>query len=257
MENMLVENDLRLATDTVVLLTACIDPGTTIAVRRKDPATRLNDYKVALKRWLTLPGVQSIVFCENSGYDLAEIESVYKDYSGHNKSLELLSFRGQDFPSFLGKGYGEMGIIRYALDHSRIISSMHSIMKVTGRFFIPNAGKILNIVGQRKGVDIFCDLRNNLLSSDSRVFCATVEFIRKYLLPYQDLINDSAGMVFEDVLARAAHRAMADGRKWEMMPCAHHMIGISGTNNESVPGSRLNLLKRELFRRMKSIVLNR
>ncbi len=251
-------NHFQRKCNLVVLLTSCIDPGNTIAVARRDPNARLDDYKGALKNWLAIPGSEPIVFCDNSGYDLTEIEEVCKHHNHHDKRWEIMSFHGQDFPGRFGKGYGEMRIVSHAVAHSKTIKTSSLILKVSGRLFVSNARRLLSKLSQAdRSIDVFCDLRKNLTTSDSRVFCASISFIRDHLLPLQEILNDSNGVTFEDVLAKAAHDAMFSGKKWSMLPLAHHMVGIAGTNGKAIPSSRLTLMKREVFRRIKSAVLCR
>ena len=237
----------------IILLTACIDPGKILFTKRNDPLTRLEDYKKALEQWLSKSIATSIVFCENSGYDLSCLRKV----PSHNKKVEFLSFDGQGFSSHLGKGYGEMRIVSYALSNSELIASNNRIIKVTGRYYIRNINRIIKGITQRKHVDIFCDLRQNLRSADSRVFGATKSFMEKYLIILQDEINDSQGMHFEIVLSKATLRAIADGLTWELLPYAHMMRGIAGTSDMELPGSFGNYFKREFFLKLKSFVMKR
>ena len=249
--NITAENNI------VLLLTACIDPRNVVAVARRDITIRLEDYKLALKHWLKDRNIKKIVFCENSGHDLKELQNIYHNENQFNTQVEFLLFEGQNFPSHLGKGYGEMGIISFAVQNSQLISRAVYVLKVTGRLYIPNIGQLLKHIDCSQSIDIYCDLRKNLTSADSRLFCASVNFLQHYLIPMQELINDSEGVYFENILSRAVHLAMSDGLRWAMLPRAHAMRGIAGTSNEPLPFSRLNLMRREIFRRIKAAILAR
>lgn len=241
----------------VVLLTACIHPGAVIALERRDPAIRLEDYRRALEKWVRVRGVDGIVFCENSGADISGLEAIVRAAPEQGPTVEFLSFNGQDFDPSLGKGYGEMRIIRHAVEHSELIARSKLIIKVTGRLFVPNIESIAKSATRIEGIDLLCDLRQNLTSADSRVFCATRTFLQNYLLAYADIVNDSQGVCFENALARAAHRAMADGRRCALPPRAHRMEGIVGTNNQRIPTGFIDQARRELFRLIKAFVLKR
>ena len=210
----------------VVLLTACINPGETCLVERKNPAQRLADYKKALLFWLKCQSLQNIVFCENSGADLAELRELVRTNNTYGKTIEFLSFYGQPPLPSLGKGYGEMRIISYALEHSTAVRDADFVLKVTGRLIINNVQKIIDGASRITDVHVLCDLSHSLSFADSRVFLATPSFLSGYLVPFLDLINDSAGIYFEHVLARAAHRAMADGLSWTIFPCARDFYGM-------------------------------
>ena len=241
----------------VMLLTACIDPGNIYSVARRDPATRLKDYMQSLKYLLKLPGIPDIVFCENSGFDLSDIHELARLNNPYHKNLEILSFYGQpDRPEY-GKGYGEMRIIGYALDHSDAIRKSDVVMKVTGRFIVANAEAIAKKISKTNGIDVFCDLRQNLSASDSRLFCATPHFLREYFMPFLSLMNESNGIWFEHILARAVHRAMADGLRWSMLPYAYDIRGIEGSVGTPFPSSRRKYISRNIFRILKSMVLSR
>jgi hypothetical protein len=243
--------------DFVLLLTACVQPGSIPSLSRRDPEERLKDYQFSLKHWLSLPRFRNIVFCDNSGSDLAGIHETIRTTNPLHKQVEVLSFFGQPERPEFGKGYGEMRIIGHALAHSRFIKETNRVMKVTGRYIVRNAEAIAEAVCKTDGVDVFCDLRRNLSTADSRFFCATPDFLMNYFMPLRGIMNESAGICFEDVLARAVHRAMADGRRWSMLPYAHDLRGIAATANIKVPSSRWNFFLRDLFRAFKTGVLSR
>lgn len=248
-------NSNRDGRNVIVMLTACIDPGATPAVQRRDCSLRLADYKAALRLWRNDPAVQKIVFCENSGYDLSQLADL-GGFPGNDFPIEFLSFYGNKRPE-LGKGYGEMEILEYALTNSRYIQSGGWVLKVTGRLYVRNVGAIIQHLPDSREFDVLCDLRQNLSWSDSRVFLGTPEFMRTYLLPLKARLNDSLGVNFEHVLAQATLRALSDARKWAMIPLAPVIIGTSGTCDVRYPDSIISVLKRELFRRIKASFISR
>jgi hypothetical protein len=241
---------------SVILLTACVNAREVSFLVRRNTQMRMEDYKGSIQLWLADRKIPYIVFCDNSGYDLSEIEKICKEHNIHNKEIELLTFDGQEFSPDLGKGYGEMRIISHALAHSKLISQHPMIMKVTGRFYVKNAAAIIEKIVKKKA-DIFCDLRWNLTHADSRVFCASIPFLQQYLIPLQESLNDSRNITFEHILARAVHQAMAHGRRWEMLPHPADIRGISATANVVIPSSLLYRAKRRLFRLIKASVLAR
>jgi hypothetical protein len=242
---------------SVVLLTACIRPGAVVALSRSDPTVRLEDYRRALAKWIRVREIDGVVFCENTGADLSSLEAMVPRASGSCPEVEFLSFHGQDFDPSFGKGYGEMGIIRHAVDNSDLLARSRIVIKVTGRLFVPNIARLARSAFESEGVDLVCDLRRNMTSADSRVFCATRRFLQDYLLPYSNIVNDSQGVYFENALARAAHRAMADGRLCAFPPRPHRMEGVAGTNNEMIPSGWINHAERALFLWLKALVLRR
>jgi hypothetical protein len=244
-------------TGVVVLLTACVHPGDVVGLARRDPATRLDDYRTALKRWLQVRSIDAIVLCENSGADVSMLRREVEAAPAGSPPVEIIVFEGQTFDPRLGKGFGEMGIIQHALERSAHLAGARIVLKATGRLFVTNAGRIARTIGQADGIDVFCDLRRNLATADSRVFAATPRFLREHLVPLRSMIDDSAGVCFEDALARAVHGAMAQGARYAPLPRAHRLVGIAGTNNQRIPDGFFDHLRREVFGRVKAFVLSR
>jgi hypothetical protein len=102
------------------------------------------------------------------------------------------------------------------------------VLKVTGRLTLRNARRlILSLAGSEE--DVRCDLRRNLTVSDSRIFFASSGFLRDFLVPRIGEVDDAHGVYLEHVLARAVHRALAEGRKWAPLPTKPRIRGQSGT----------------------------
>jgi hypothetical protein len=194
---------------------------------RRDTETRLKDYKKAFRLWLACPDVKSMVVVENSGFDLtafAEMASRVPD-----KTVEFLSFKCPDFDGSLGKGYGEMLCLEHCLQHSKLLAMSPRFLKVTGRYYLTNASAALQFLDARRDAEIICDMFLNLSWADSRAFGGNTEFLRTYLCPMLDQLNDSKGSSFEHVLARAAHQVMANSGKWALPPFPLQIQGTSGS----------------------------
>ncbi len=239
----------------VLLLTATVDPREIVLLKRKDPIIRFHDYKKALYQWLSVPYPRKIVFCENSTWDLKELKQLYNRYNPYNKELEILSFNGNNYTRCLGKGYGDVEIIKYFIENSKLPSSNDLVLKVSGRYIVKNIKSIVNGILIHPEVDIFCDLRHNLTISDSRVFCASIQFLKKYLIPMQDKIDDSTGTFMEHILARAALICIANGGIWRTLPRYPRIEGISGTGNSKYRSSTLFNIKWDTINKIKKIIL--
>jgi hypothetical protein len=196
-------------------------------VVRRDAATRLEDYKSAFRLWIRNPAVSSILFVENSGFDLSEFRKIANEVG--DKQVEFLSFQCPPFDGALGKGYGEMFCLEHCLAHSEILSKSPRFLKVTGRYYLANAATVMQQLGLRKEIDVMCNLEKNLKWADSRAFGGTVDFLRSFFSPMREEINDSKGSAFENVLARACHRLMANNGQWAPLPEALQIHGISGS----------------------------
>jgi len=236
-----------------LLLTATIDPKGVVFLKRNDPLVREQDYINALKKWIEAVNYP-ILFCENSGYKIDKIKNITKSYS--NNETEILQFDGQDFPKELGKGYGELLIIEYAIQNSILIEHSDYVIKITGRYFIKNIEKIIIALLRNRNFYVMVDLKRDLTWADSRVFAFKPSFIRNYLSKFQDLINDSEGFYLEHALARAVLRAISDGYKWMPLPLKPFIIGHAGTLDAPYSASMVHWLLSEVIHYIKNY-LNR
>jgi len=147
---------------TILLMTATITPPKNCPdLARVNPDLRMNDYYESLKYYLEIPSqlMDRIIFAENSDTDLTPLKEVLK-FNSQNKKVEFISFpNGNDFPPEYGKGYGEMLLIDYALDNSKIINEDDIIWKATGRLILSNLPSLIQKTPQN--YDLYCDLHND------------------------------------------------------------------------------------------------
>jgi hypothetical protein len=211
----------------VLLLTATVDPGDTIKVMRRDPAVRLSDYQRALSYWLSAGAARRIVFCENSHYDLRSLEIVAA--AQRESEVEFISFSGNRNGAIKGKGYAEVEMMAHALETSRLLRAADIIVKCTGRLTVRNAPQLFRSIPQ-SDFDVMCLLYRHLSFADSRLFAATQQFFRSYLLPNLPMLDDAAGVYLEHALACAATRAVSERRRWLPFPIYPLIRGISATD---------------------------
>lgn len=243
-----------LRNEITILLTASIDPKSIMFVQRNDPRMRENDYINALKKWVKT-NISSLVFCENSGYNLDRIRYLLNEYK--DIKTEIIQFDGNNFPSEFGKGYGELSIIRYALQNSNIIDESNYVVKVTGRYFIKNINYFVNVLSMNNDLYVMADLKKYLTWADSRVFAFRPSFVFNYLSKFQDMLNDSKGFYLEHALARAILRAISDGHKWVPLPYKPIISGYSGTSNTLYKISKLRWLAGEIIHKTKNYLIKR
>lgn len=175
-----------------LLLTATIAPPPGVPfLTRSDPRVRLDDYLRALHGYILLPDtvVDRIVFADNSGSDLAQLEELVSAASSP-KDVELLSFHGRDYPVEQGRSVGETYLIDDALGRSRILSSLRDdelFWKVTGRLHIRNMARLVESTPR---CDLYIDFRRYRRAwVDTRVFAATPAGFRGAFLPRIDVLR--------------------------------------------------------------------
>jgi len=139
----------------LLVMTATILPAANAGVKRADPRVRLEDYKRALRFWLNYEhhAAERILFLENSGADLAEIEAIAREENPHGKPVEVLSVPGNVIPEGRNYGYTEMQLLDDGLLRSRLRDETTHMVKTTGRLIFPAVGKALDKL-QRRGAPL-------------------------------------------------------------------------------------------------------
>lgn len=219
-------NELGRGLQPIILLTGCINPEDMSFTKLKNSSVRRLHYIEAIEFYLRNTD-SLVVFVENSGVDLSN-EFVN---SPHKERLECLSFFGNNFDRTLGKGYGEMLILRHAFQNSTFIVSGSSICKITGRYKVLNIRRILKSYCKYE-CSVMVNLPRQLKYADSRIFIADRDFYTNFLLKMVDRINDSKGAYFEHVLNRAVLMSVIE-KKHSYLPFKYcpRLKGKSGTDN--------------------------
>ena len=133
--------------DYVVVMTACIDPGNKHPeLHRRDPAIRKQDYQEALHFWITHPDsrLRKIVFVENTGYPLQELEEDAGAVNSQGKEIEFISLQCNDCPPGISYGYPELAMLDLAVSQSKLIQRSRYFIKTTGRLSFPALPSLLN-----------------------------------------------------------------------------------------------------------------
>ncbi len=238
----------------VLLLSATINVRDVDLVQHADPQKRAREYRDAL-RWLAQVSVPNrVVFCENSGYDLLSFAA---EWAGKPLPVEFLQFSGPRFDPRVGKGRGELGIIRHALENSAALSDADLVVKITGRYKVRNIRRVLQSVASSSAPMVFADFRRWLSFADSRVFAFHPSFAPRYLYRFESQLDDSAGFYFEHALARAIHLALADGAAWAQWPIEPDIEGFSATDGFHYDRSPPRRLARNALRRVMRYGLRR
>lgn len=221
-----MEENRRVQRRPLILLTGCINPEGMTFTKLQNPEKRRLQYVDAIKFYLDNTD-NVIVFVENSGVDLSE---EFKGWA-HKGRLEIITFLGNNFDRRLGKGYGEMMILKHAFENSAFIKESASVFKITGRYKLLNINAILKSY-QEHTCNIMVDLPRQLKYSDSRVFIADKIFFTKFLFQTAHMIDDSAGYYFEHALNRAVLLSVVE-EKYNYLPFKYHprLKGESGTDS--------------------------
>jgi hypothetical protein len=222
--------------NSALVITSSVYVGTRHTVLR-DTAERERQYLDALSFFIRETPLERIIICDNSGYTYPEWTTELA--TAHHKQLELLSFTGDKVTmEKQGKGYGEGEIMAYVLSHSRLLTTVESFLKVTGRLKLMNTEEILGPADDRQNYFMPISLiRPRWLVPaaarpcvEVRVYYVTKEFFRNVLLDAYRQVSDDKTYFLE----HAYHDAMAASlTKPRCFPAAPEITGVSGSNGWS------------------------
>lgn len=219
--------------DICVLLTSAIEVKNKHLVKRHDTATRLEDYKRALRSWLTKQThVQHIVFVDNSGYPLDTLKHIAETENVHGKHVEFLSFH-YDTTGDSDISLGEIAILDYALTHSQTLANTSYFIKCTGRVFVENIDSLVQDLPET--FHAVARFSENLSYIDSVIMIFETRMYREDMLSLiaQTMKQPNGKTDFERAYAKVLHELLAKDYQW--FPFSHEPIfsGMSGTKNQS------------------------
>lgn len=219
--------DMKFIKNNIVLLVPCtVDAAGVANTQRSNIDDRIADIEISINNWIKLDIFSKILIVENSGYNGCIFKKIQEKYKNHVE-IEILIYDGQDFDRKLGKGYGWYHSIKTGIENSYLGKSGNIFTIVPGRYFIPNAKKILTKLSS----SMMCNINNNLTFAFSPISVYPRDFIVNYWLPECKKSDESIGMPMEKYQARAVLRAIADGYEWELPAEDPVLYAISGTSN--------------------------
>ncbi|MFN0047756.1 MAG: hypothetical protein ACKVOU_01385 [Cytophagales bacterium] len=233
----------------VILLTATVDPNGMIYTKLNNPHVREQQYIKAILRWEKISKIVPIVFIENSGYEVNLFRSKLKN--SENPNFYFVGFNGNDYDRNLGKGYGELLCIEHGLKMCKLISPNSIVIKATGRYFVRNILSYVDYVNSNLQFDLFIDFNKNLTYSDSRIFAFKHDFFHNFLFKYINVICDKSGIIFENVLSKAALEYILENKKICILNDHPRISGKSGTFNENYHDSLISWLPRDIRQKIK------
>lgn len=141
--------EINILNDKVcIILTCTVIVGDNIrAITQTDKDERKNTYVTSIKKWLENTQFKIIVV-DNSGYSFPELDDYLIPYKNR---FEILYYTEDKLPepqkevlmNDPSKGTHEIYAINYAYDNSNLIKDCEFIIKITGRYYIPNFIKYL------------------------------------------------------------------------------------------------------------------
>ncbi|MCL2416961.1 MAG: alpha-1,2-fucosyltransferase [Bacteroidales bacterium] len=238
---------MRKKSKNTLLITGAIDISNFSVpfVKITDLKERLQQYLESLEHAINhYFEVDHIVFCENTNYkhDYSELQEKAKK---RGKELEILTFQGNyEMIEKKGKGYGEGEIIKYALNHSAILSQSDCFYKLTGRVAVANMDRIMR---STKSVNafIFSPFHERNFDKYTRTlfYKVSTSFYKQKLLNAYLAVDDSQDMYLEHVFFDKLKDTPI--KSFRIYP---KLIGISASDGKtSYALSRKELFRSRLF----------
>lgn len=237
----------------IILLTACVNPDGMAFTALQDANLRAIEYKTALK-WYLKNTNYPIVVCENTLYDYS---NDFKEYILCGR-MEYLTFEGNNYDRSLGKGYGEVLILKYALETSKFVTKDSIIIKITGRTIVTNILKIVKRCSIMNNIYADIYMENGRMAAHSRFFVSPYAFLKKYFIPRISELNDSRYYYFEHLLYNASKDWEIDNKGMLEEPQSIIIYsGTSGSSGELLKLSQYKIAKAYIMKKLRSIGIYR
>ncbi len=237
------ENQLsHSASGYLLTMTATIIPAANAGVKRSDPRVRLEDYKQALRFWLSYEHVSAakILFLENSGADLSELESVAATENPFGKPVEFLSIPGNQIPEGRNYGYTEMQLLDEGLAQSRLRRETTHLVKVTGRLTFPALGRAIDMIEGRNGgsPELMVECRKlgfprKGFDAFTQLFVCSHRFYDDVLRGSREEMNATDIRLLEHLLLRKVISFKGMAGYYLRFPCNVEPVGYSGFKSRS------------------------
>lgn len=236
---------------TALLITACVAPNANQPYHQQFNAEeRRNEYAKAFEFYASLGCFDTILFCENSDYDLSFVREIADGKPG---KFLFHSYASTVEPE-RGKGRMEMELIDRAMEIlSPHLADGEPVWKVTGRLIVPNMADL--VATQPAGFDLYADFRSVPLvkfGGNNWVDMRSFAFSKAGHARFLQEKWPASWMVVEKWLFAEA-RPSVDGKtvvpRLRRQPLLQGVSGGTGANYDSLP-YKLKTLARQIGRRV-------
>lgn len=185
---------------SLLIITSTVNVNSCLTVL-VDPEIRLQQYISSILFYIQVKNLDSIIICDNSGFDYSKTNSLIALAKKYSKKIEFLSFSSDHKNTMrYGKGYGEGEIMEFIVSNSVLYKNKgKSFFKVTGRIIIPNIEKVIRCTPSRKNCfqrTVFNSLKTEDKIDTRFYYIKKVEF-EKYLIRSYKNVNDNEGYYLE------------------------------------------------------------
>lgn len=244
-----------------LLATACVTPQPHPGLLRVDPATRMQDYSIALGALVTLADARlgPLVVFENSGVDPEAFIKRIMDSLGARpmlRSIEVVSYVAPPRPPRMHYGYAEFQMIDQLMDHAHLLTG--NFIKVAGRYRFPVLPILIDRL--REPPDFLCDAqdtpailgRRAQRTIDASLFLANRSFYDSTVRHLYRRMGEAPrsthveNLIFDEL--RSMHRF--GGPVCLRLPVNCEAVGVGGNGDRLDSwGRRVKVIFRSLARR--------
>lgn len=229
----------------LLVMTATITPAANAQIKRSSPQVRLEDYKRALRFWLSYPhpAAERILFLENSGTDLSELRAIAETENPRRREVEFLSLPAHEIPADTNYGYAETRTLDEGLALSKLRAATTHMIKVTGRLTFPALGEALDRVTNKAPFELMIDCRKLGLfrrGNDARVqlFACSHAFYNRVLRGANREMNSSDVRLLEHLIYRKVIPFKGQPGYYLRFPCNIDPVGYFGFKNRRYDSPR-------------------
>ena len=224
----------------LLVMTATITPAHNAQVKRSSPQVRLEDYKRALRFWLSYShaAAERILFLENSGADLTALRAIAETENPKRREVEFLSLPVHEIPAGTNYGYTEMQMLDEGLAASKLRLATTHMIKVTGRLTFPTLGKALDRIANACSApfELMIDCRKLGLfrrGYDARVqlFVCSHAFYDRVLRGSNREMNSTDVRLIEHLIYRKVIPSKGQPGYYLRFPCNIDPVGHFGFKN--------------------------
>lgn len=214
----------------LLIITACVNPSSNMPnTVIRDKSMRFTQYLNSLVFFLNTETITDIIFCDNSNADV-DYSIILEEAKKKGKRIEILKYMQETSKTISkGKSYGELCIMDYILNNSKIIGEYDGFYKVTGRLIIKNIDSITRKMYQNKD-NRFVFLGNPVKESsrkiDTRFYYMNLSDIKKLISKLYDIVDETNGFTLE----RSFYEGIGElNILFDFLPKYPEYIGVSGS----------------------------
>lgn len=199
-----------------------------------DPEIRLQQYLSSIIFYIKIKKIDSIIICDNSGYDYSNQKALRELAQTYSKKIEFLSFNNDSTKTMMfGKGYGEGEIMKFIVNNSLLYKNEDkSFFKVTGRVIVSNLEWLIKFTSPNKNYFqriSFYSLRAQD-KIDTRFYHIKKDDYKKYLLNSYREVNDNKGFYLEHCFRKSI---IENKMKFNFFYILPFIKGVSGSSGVS------------------------